>query len=107
MRLFRSVFIAALLFSPAIGCAASPTSTPFNVVVRGPATSCSIEVKGRKVTADELFKLAQSEAKLVPRARIDSDMAQTPYRCIGGVIYALQVAGFKDVGFVADAAARP
>jgi hypothetical protein len=98
---------AALLSSPAIGCAAPATVAPFNIVVRGPATSCSIEVEGRKVTTDELFEIAQPEAKSGRRAHIDSDMAQTPYRCLGGAIYTLQRAGFKDVGFIAEPPPRP
>ena len=98
---------AALLPSPAIGCAAPATVAPFNIVVRGSATSCSIEVDGRKVTMDELLEIAQPEAKSGRRAHIDSDMAQTPYRCLGGAIYTLQRAGFKDVGFIAEPPPRP
>lgn len=104
MRQSRSSITLALLSGPAIGCAAPATFAPFNVVVRGPATSCSIEVEGRKVTTDELFEIAQPEARSGRRAHIDSDMAQTPYRCLGGAIYALQRAGFKDVGRVAASA---
>jgi len=96
-----------LLSSPAIGCAAPATFAPFNVVVRGPATSCSIEVEGRKVTTDELFQIAQPEARSGRRAHIESDMAQMPYRCLGGAIYTLQRAGFKDVGAVAVPPPRP
>jgi len=75
---------------------------PFRVMVRGPASSCSIEVDGHKVTTDELFAIARPEAKSGRRAHLDTDMGQAPYRCIGGVIYTLQRAGFKNVGFIAE-----
>lgn len=99
MRRFLNLFVVAVLSTPAISCPAPATVEPFKVVVRGPAASCSIEVEGRKVTTDELFEIAQPEVKPGRRAHIDSDMTQTPYRCIGGAIYTLQRAGFKDVGF--------
>jgi len=86
-------------------CAHEPLQAPFNVLVRGPASECSIEVQGKKLDLDELLVLARSEARPGRRARIDSDMDQTPYRCIGGAIYTLQLAGFKQVGFVSEPAA--
>ena len=86
MKRIRSSITAALLASLAIGCAAPATVAPFNVVVRGPATSCSIEVEGRRVTTDELFAIAQPEAKSGRRAHIASDMVQAPYQCLGGAI---------------------
>lgn len=76
---------------------------PFNVIVRGPAASCIIEANGRTVTTEELLSIARPEARSGRRAHIVSDMP-TPYRCIGGAIYTLQMAGFKDVGFVAEPA---
>lgn len=85
----------------ATGCASRTTAVPFNVIVRGPATSCSFEVDGRKVTTDELLAIARPEARSGRRAHIDFDMAKTPYLCLSGAIYTLQMAGFKDVGFVA------
>lgn len=94
--------IAVVLLIAVAGCVSGTTAKPFSVAVRGPASSCSIEVEGRKVTADELLGIGRLEAKAGRHAHIDSDMAQTPYRCIGGVIYTLQMAGFKNVGFGAE-----
>lgn len=102
MGRLRTSLTAVLLSNVVIGCASPATLAPFNVVVRGPATSCSIEVEGRRVTTDELLAIARLEAKSGRRAHIDSDMAQTPYRCLGGTIYTLQKAGFKNVGFVSE-----
>lgn len=102
MRQFETSITVALLSSPAIGCAAPAIVAPFNVVVRGTVTSCSAEVKGRKFTTDELFKIAQPEATSGRRARIDSDMEQTPYQCVGAAICTSQRADFKYIGFVAE-----
>lgn len=82
------------------GCT-SHTEEPLNVVVRGPASACTITVDGRTATLDELQTLARPAAKAGRIVRIDSDMVDVPYRCIGGAIYTLQAAGFRDVGFVA------
>lgn len=97
----RAILIAAFPFVVA-GCGGQKAATPFNVVVRGPASSCTIEVEGRKVTTDELLAIARPEAKSGRCAHVDSDMAETPYRCLGGVIFTLQRAGFENVGFVAE-----
>ena len=82
-----------------VGCASPVNVAPFNVVVGGPATSCSVEVAGRQVTLDELFMIAQPEAKSGRRAHITSDMTGTTFRCVGGAVYTLQRAGFKNVDF--------
>ena len=103
--LVRSVIVAALPFAMT-GCVGRAKMVPFTVVVRGPASSCFIEVDGRKVTTDELLAVARPEAKPGRSARINADMAQTPYRCIGGTIYTLQMAGFRDVGFAAQPALK-
>ena len=103
--LVGSVIVAVLPFAMT-GCVGRAKAVPFTVVVRGPASSCFTEVDGRKVTTDELLAIARSEVKPGRAARIDADMAQTPYRCIGGTIYTLQMAGFRDVGFAAKPATK-
>jgi hypothetical protein len=81
------------------------TPQPYVVIVRGPADACSVEAAGRKLTIDQLLKAARAEAREGRRARILTDMNGTPYRCIGGVIYTLQMAGFDEVDF--DASVKP
>lgn len=78
---------------------------PYVVIVRGPADACSVEAAGRKLTIDELLKAARAEVRKGRRARILTDMNDTPYRCIGGVIYTLQMAGFDKVDF--DESVKP
>ena len=41
----------------------------------------------------------QSTPDLLPEAHIRGDV-NTPYRCIGGAIYSMQMAGFARVGFI-------
>ena len=92
---------AALLVATA-GCTSRMTAVPFNVIVRGPAESCSIEVHGHRVTTDELLALARLEARSGRRAHIKSDTTEAPYRCVAGTIYTLQMAGFENVALSAE-----
>lgn len=85
-----------------LGTAAGAKTMPFEVIVRGTASSCTVEVDRRQVTTDELLRIAHDKAKSGRGVHIVSDGVDTPYRCVGGVIYALQAAGFKDIGFVAE-----
>lgn len=48
---------------------------------------------------DELLAVARKGALRSRRARIDAN-EDTPYRCVGGAIFTLQMAGFNNVGFV-------
>jgi biopolymer transport protein ExbD len=102
MTRFLSSITPALVYVLTIGCASSASVAPFNVTIRDPATSCSLEVNGRLVTKDELFDIARPKAKSGRRALIDADMKEAPYRCIGSAIWTLQRAGFKDIGFVSE-----
>jgi hypothetical protein len=88
------------------GCSNASDSAPLEVVVRGPASACTIEIGGRKLTPDELLAIGRAQAKSGRQAHIVSDMANTPYRCIGGAIFTLQRAGFKDVDFAADSSSK-
>ena len=102
MEPFQGIFAVTLASGVAIGCAAPTTVAPFRVVVRGPAEACSLEVEGRKLATEQLLEIARVEAKPGRRARIDLDTPETPWQCVGGVIYTLQKAGFRDVGFNAE-----
>jgi hypothetical protein len=88
------------------GCAGRATPAPFDILVRGPAAQCSIEVAGRAVPYTELLEIARPQAKPGRSARILLHTNEVPYRCIGGAIYSLQLAGFEEVT-VLDAQFRP
>ncbi|MEN2747779.1 hypothetical protein [Sphingomonas sp. T9W2] len=106
VRTFRNLLVAIMLASTGSGCVTRAPSTPFIITVRGAGAECATTVGGRQVTADELRTIGQQESKRTQVAQIETDMAQTPYRCIGGTIYRLQEAGFRDVRFGTQPAAK-
>jgi biopolymer transport protein ExbD len=57
-----------------------------------------------KLTAD-VARLGGPNANIdpddLPEAHIRGDV-NTPYRCIGGAIYTMQMAGFAKVGFISE-----
>jgi biopolymer transport protein ExbD len=96
-----------------------PTTTkPENVslTVRGePDGSCGVYWGMTKVNAQELLDRAVAKLRReierqggvnapgleLPEAHIRGDV-NTPYRCIGGAIYTMQLAGFSRVGFISE-----
>jgi len=96
-----------------------PTTTkPENVslTVRGePDGSCGVYWGLTKVGAQELLDRAVVKLRReidrqggpnapgleLPEAHIRGDV-NTPYRCIGGTIYTMQLAGFSRVGFISE-----
>jgi biopolymer transport protein ExbD len=96
-----------------------PTTTkPENVslTVRGEADgSCGVYWGMTKVNAQELLDRAVAKLRReierqggvnapgleLPEAHIRGDV-NTPYRCIGGAIYTMQLAGFSRVGFISE-----
>ena len=96
-----------------------PTTTkPENVSlsVRGaPDGSCEVYWGLSKVGAQELLDLGVAKLRReiekqggvnapgleLPEAHIRGDVG-TPYRCIGGAIYTMQLAGFSRVGFISE-----
>ncbi|MCJ8158135.1 biopolymer transporter ExbD [Sphingomonas sp. LaA6.9] len=97
-RCKSAIALSVIVFGGA-GCAHSAQETPFDVAVEAPASSCSVKVDGQAITMDELLAVARKGALRSRRARIDAN-EDTPYRCVGGAIFTLQMAGFKNVGFV-------
>ncbi|MGV3478581.1 MAG: ExbD/TolR family protein [Sphingobium sp.] len=98
-----SVLSAAAAFALA-GCASAPppATAAFVVAVGMNGESCWIRADGRAVTANALLPIARREAGRGRAARIEADDESTPYRCVGGVIVTLQMAGFKTMGFTAE-----
>jgi biopolymer transport protein ExbD len=96
-----------------------PTTTkPENVslTVRGaPNGACEVYWGLTKVGAQELLDRAVAKLRReidrqggpnapgleLPEAHIRGDV-NTPYRCIGGAIYTMQLAGFSRVGFISE-----
>ena len=96
-----------------------PTTTkPENVnlsVLGKPDGTCGVYWNTTPVTHEELLKRAVDKLKVeierqggvgnpaheLPEAHIRGDV-NTPYRCIGGTIYTMQMAGFARVGFISE-----
>jgi biopolymer transport protein ExbD len=97
-----------------------PTTTkPENVslsVRAGPAGECEVYWGLNRVNSKELLdravKKLQDEVKKLggaqnvteenmPEAHIRGDI-NTPYRCIGGTVFTMQMAGFARVGFISE-----
>jgi hypothetical protein len=78
-------------------CACAQTA-PLNVSATGREHACSLRINGIEVSADalDLERLRSLGATHRGEAIVDTD-PETPYRCIGGVIYNLQRAGFRVV----------
>lgn len=96
---FNGLVLIGLVVS---GCAAQTGRAPFAASVSGTDSVCSVRVAGQEVTSDQLLAIARQEAKRTRRALLAGGTA-VPYRCIGGVIYTLQSAGFRQVDFGAEA----
>lgn len=100
-----------------------PTSTkPENVslsIIQQDDGSCGVYWGMTKVTHDELLTRAVAKLKAeiarqggvgnpdleLPEAHIRADV-NTPYQCVGGAIYNMQMAGFSKVGFISEPPAQ-
>jgi biopolymer transport protein ExbD len=97
-----------------------PTTTkPENVslsIKGGPNGECEVYWNLTKVTSQELLDRAVAKLRLeiekkgglqnftaedMPEAHIRGDV-NTPYRCVGGAIFTMQMAGFARVGFISE-----
>jgi biopolymer transport protein ExbD len=96
-----------------------PTTTkPENVslsILQKPDGSCGIFWGTTPVGHQELLDRAVAKLRLeiekqggvnnpdleLPEAHIRGDV-NTPYRCVGGAIYTMQMAGFAKVGFISE-----
>ena len=66
------------------------------------AGKCTATWNGEQVDFDVLLTRARAAPDKKAQVHIDGDMT-VPYRCVGGAIYTLQMAGFTKVGFIAEA----
>lgn len=96
-----------------------PTTTkPENVLLSvrgGPGGVCEVYWGQIRVDSTELVDRAVKKLELeikrqggvnapgleLPEAHIRGDV-NTPYRCIGGAMYSMQLAGFTKVGFISE-----
>ncbi|MEO5641552.1 MAG: biopolymer transporter ExbD [Sphingomicrobium sp.] len=87
----------------------------------GPGGQCEVYWNMTKLSSTELLDRAVGKLKAevdkvggvqniteenMPEAHIRGDI-NTPYRCIGGAIYTMQLAGFARVGFISQPGGGP
>ncbi|HYI49174.1 MAG TPA: hypothetical protein VEX35_11995 [Allosphingosinicella sp.] len=66
-----------------------------------PGGRCTIQVEGRRIAERDFLAFARRWRGREAHIRGDP---QTPYRCVGGVIFELQRAGFRQIGFISEPA---
>ena len=67
-------------------------------------TSAELEQRGREHLEQQIERIGGRQNLTefnMPEAHIRGDV-DTPYRCIGGTIYAMQRAGFARIGFISE-----
>jgi len=77
---------------------------PLMVRVEGRGSQCRTLIDGTLLDG-ALIDRARAEVRDGREALVSSD-AKTPYRCVGGAIFALQQAGFTRIDFVTDIVAE-
>lgn len=100
-RVARSVFLASLTLCAA--CATPMPPPPIVATASRNGDGCRVRIDGRAYPDFEA-PTAAARAWRGRRAEVRGDI-DTPYRCIGGAVFALQRAGIKRVTFVAGPAA--
>ena len=97
-QLFRLGAIAIALVL--IGCMGRQHKGPELVVdAFEDGEGCRILVNGETVTAERLLEIASAWPSRRGLVRMKRN---TPYRCVGGVVFTLQRAGFLKVGTVVE-----
>ena len=100
----RAPVAALLCLVMAAGCAPRRSLV---VSVGGTGTAdapCFVEVEGERLPMDRFAALARRWRGREAHLRGESD---TPYRCVGPVIYNLQRARIGRIGFISEPAAAP
>jgi hypothetical protein len=91
--------LPALLWA-VTGCAAArPSPPPVRVTVTMVADECRLEAEGRSLTLATLPAAARAWRQRGAFLKAGTD---TPYRCFGGALFALQKTGVKRIGWIAE-----
>lgn len=65
---------------------------------------CAVEVEGQRIAMRDFPAFARRWRGREAHVRGDIDI---PYRCIGGIIFELQRAGFQRIGFISEPPPQP
>lgn len=88
-------------------CACAPTQ-PLSVRATGTGGICRVEIDGVEMLHDNLDYAKLRTLADAHRRRMVLDVdANTPYRCIGGVVFNLQRAGFRGVSLTVNGVPLP
>lgn len=91
--------LAALLL------AGTQTADPVRVKISWNGQTCGTVVDGASLSEDDLDRRGRQWAKEGREVSLHGT-DQTPYRCIGAIIYRLQMAGLTRIGFISEPPAR-
>ncbi len=99
-------FLIAPLCGLTVACAAPAAGTRFDVVLRETDATCVTTFEGHDLTSAELLEMARARARKTREAQVATKTVNTPWRCVAGLIYTLQMAGFEKINFAALPSAR-
>ncbi|CUS46674.1 Biopolymer transport protein ExbD/TolR [hydrothermal vent metagenome] len=94
--------MAILTLLAALSVASSGAALHVRIMV-DESGKCVTAWNGAPVDDAELLERARAWPDKKKSVHIDGDTI-VPYRCLGGTIYALQMAGFTKLGFIAEPA---
>ena len=97
----------AILCLAVAGCVAGHATRPLELAVGGVASSCIVEHAGRVLAPGRLSELVHDAVAAKRPVRLGPGTGLTSWRCVGGVIYQLQMAGVSRVEFVESFPADP
>jgi|GEM_PF-3099858 len=97
----RRLCFAVILSALTAACSKAPPAPqpPIEVSAELLGEECRLRAEGRAMTTDELIAAAR---KWHGRSVHLDVVGNTPYKCIGAAIFALQHAGVTGIGFIAE-----
>jgi len=97
----RQACFAMILSAVTAACSKVPPAPPppIHVSAELVGEECRLRAEGRPLTTDELTAAA---GKWKGRSVILDMVGNTPYKCIGAAIFALQRSGVTGIGFIAE-----
>ena len=105
MRRVWGMEMTAFLAVLAISLAPAPAAAPHVRLGVDNAGKCTATWNDEPVDSETLLSRARAWPDKKAQIHIDGDTT-TPYRCVGGAVYTLQMAGFTKVAFVTEPPAK-
>jgi len=96
----------SLLLLSGLLVAGTQSAEPVRIDVTWDGETCGTAIAGVPISQEDLDRRARQWAKEKRGATLHGT-DQTPYRCIGGTIYRLQMAGLVRVGYFSEPTPKP